>query len=278
MDILWRPEISLPLHPNAMFMESISAAGFIKAEQTIYSVAGGKTIIDACDGTEAAISIKPVYELSDMTYILQHLGRTGQTFWEFVEEREGPGFWDYLDRVWKAMKASVERGIETEGVLPGALHLPRKASSYFVRANSFKGSLKRRSMLFAFALAVAEENDAGGQVVTAPTCGSCEVLPGVLYTMSRNYGFTEGKILIALATGGLIGNLVKKHASISRAQVGCQGEIGTACSMATAGAAQLLGGPRPRGNTPRPRPWMPTLTPCSRMVDTGLASIPSWRP
>jgi L-serine dehydratase len=242
VDILWRPEQSLPLHPNAMHLEAISVEGFILAEQTIYSVGGGKTITDAGDGTEPMTSTKPVYNLADMTSILQYLGRTGQTFWEYVEEREGPGIWDYLDRVWKAMKSSVERGIETEGVLPGALHLPRKASSYYVRANSFKGSLKRRSMLFAFALAVAEENAAGGQVVTAPTCGSCGVLPGVLYTMSRNYGFTDGKILKALATAGLIGNLVKKNASISGAQVGCQGEIGTACSMAAAGAAQLFGG------------------------------------
>lgn len=242
VDILWRPEESLPFHPNAMYLEAISAEGYILAEQTIYSVGGGKTVTEAADGTESLTSVKPVYELSDMASILQYLGRTGQTFWEYVEDREGPGIWDYLDSVWKAMKASVERGIETEGVLPGTLHLPRKASSYFIRANSFKGSLKRRSMLFAFALAVAEENAAGGQVVTAPTCGSCGVLPGVLYTMSRNYGFTDGKILKALATAALIGNLVKKNASISGAQVGCQGEIGTACSMAAAGAAQLFGG------------------------------------
>ncbi|OHD76849.1 MAG: L-serine ammonia-lyase [Spirochaetes bacterium RIFOXYC1_FULL_54_7] len=242
VDIVWKPEESLPIHPNAMLLESISAEGFKIAEQTIYSVGGGKIITTAEDGTETLTSTKPVYELSDMASILQYLGRTGQTFWELVEDREGPGIWDYLDRVWKAMKTSVERGIEAEGVLPGTLHLPRKASSYYVRANSFKGSLKRRSMLFAFALAVAEENAAGGLIVTAPTCGSCGVLPGVLYNMSINYGVTDSKILKALATAGLIGNLVKKNASISGAQVGCQGEIGTACSMAAAGAAQLFGG------------------------------------
>lgn len=242
VDILWRPEESLPFHPNAMLLEAISSEGFISAEQTVYSVGGGKILTVPENETEPKAGAKTIYELTDMASILQHLGRTGQTFWEFVEDREGPGIWDYLDKVWKAMRASVQRGIETEGVLPGDLHLPRKASSYYVRANSFKGSLKRRSMLFAFALAVAEENAAGGLVVTAPTCGSCGVLPGVLYNMSVNYGFTDGKILRALATAGLIGNLVKKNASISGAQVGCQGEIGTACSMAAAGAAQLFGG------------------------------------
>ncbi|MFH2115478.1 MAG: L-serine ammonia-lyase [Spirochaetota bacterium] len=242
VDILWKPEESLPFHPNAMILEAISADGFINAVQTIYSVGGGKIITVSAEETVSVTSAEPVYELHDMASILQYLGKTGQTFWEYVEEREGPGIRDYLDRVWKTMKASVERGIETEGVLPGTLHLPRKASSYYVRANSFKGSLKRRSMLFAFALAVAEENAAGGLIVTAPTCGSCGVLPGVLYTMSMNYGFSDSKILKALATAGLIGNLVKKNASISGAQVGCQGEIGTACSMAAAGAAQLFGG------------------------------------
>ena len=140
------------------------------------------------------------------------------------------------------MKASIERGIDTEGSLPGGLHLQRRAPSYFIKSSGYKASLKSKSLVFAYALAVAEENAAGGKIVTAPTCGSSGVLPAVLYHLYTSYEFSEKKILKALATAGLIGNLVKKNASISGAEVGCQGEIGTACSMASAAANQLFGG------------------------------------
>ncbi len=237
-EIIWKPEELLPFHPNALRLEALDAQGRLLAEKLVFSVGGGKIVTEGEELSAAAEH----YSRPCMADILSEISRTGQTFWEYVEEREDASLWDYLADVWKAMKASVERGIENEGVLPGDLHLPRKASSYFVRANGFRGSLKRRSMLFAYALAVAEENAAGGIIVTAPTCGSCGVLPGLLYTMSKNYGFTDGKILKALATAGLIGTIVKTNASISGAQVGCQGEIGSACAMAAAAAAQLFGG------------------------------------
>ncbi len=217
----WQPETVKPLHSNAMGLEALAGDGSVIAERTVYSTGGGKVVVDG-EPVDAAAS---VYEATTMRAILEHIHTSGQTFWEYVEEREGAGLW-----------------VETEGVLPGGLRLPRKASSYFVRAQGFRGSLKRRSLLYAFALAVAEENAAGGRVVTAPTCGSCGVLPGVLYGMATQRGFSEAKILRSLATAGLVGNLVKKNASISGAQVGCQGEIGTACAMAAAAAAQLFGG------------------------------------
>jgi len=238
LSIDWHPEIARPFHTNAMSLEALAADGSVLAGRTVYSIGGGKVVTEG----EPVSTLAPVYEVTTMGGILDAIHRTGQTFWEYVEEREGAGLWDYLGEAWAAMKAAVERGIETEGVLPGGLRLPRKASSYFVRAQGFRGSLKRRSLLYAFALAVAEENAAGGRVVTAPTCGSCGVLPGVLYGMATQRGFSEAKILRALATAGLVGNLVKKNASISGAQVGCQGEIGTACAMAAAAAAQLFGG------------------------------------
>jgi len=221
-----------------MSLRALAADGSILAERTVYSVGGGKIVEE---GAPIA-TVAAIYEATTMGDILARLHRTGQTFWEYVEEREGPGLWDHLGEAWAAMRAAVERGIEAEGVLPGGLRLPRKASSYFERAQGFRGSLKRRSMLYAFALAVAEENAAGGRVVTAPTCGSCGVLPGVLYGMATQRGFSDAKILRAIATAGLVGNLVKHNASISGAQVGCQGEIGTACAMAAAAAAQLFGG------------------------------------
>ncbi|MBP7263451.1 MAG: L-serine ammonia-lyase, iron-sulfur-dependent, subunit alpha [Spirochaetia bacterium] len=238
VDIVWKPEESLPYHPNALKLEAISPTGIIQAEETIYSVGGGKVVREGQYLMKAA----DTYALSSLSDILAYVDMHSQMFWEYVQDCEGPDIWDFLSEIWKTMKTSVERGIETEGVLPGDLRLQRKASSYHVRANGFRGSLKRRSLLYAYALAVAEENAAGNVIVTAPTCGSCGVLPGVLYNLAANYGFADTKILRALATAGLIGTLVKHNASISGAQVGCQGEIGTACSMAAAAAAQLFGG------------------------------------
>lgn len=105
-----------------------------------------------------------------------------------------------------------------------------------------KGYLEKTGMIFSYALAVAEENASGGIVVTAPTCGSAGVLPAVLFFMKALYGMGEEKLLRALATAGIIGNFVKRNASISGAEVGCQGEVGTACAMAAGAATQLMGG------------------------------------
>ena len=185
-----------------MTLEALDGSGSVLAAATAYSTGGGKVVWERDDRDRQP---ETVYELATMSGILARLADSGQTFWEYAEEREGPELWPYLSQVWKAMKEAVERGIEAEGVLPGGLRLPRKASSYFVRANGFRVSLKRRSMLFAYALAVAEENAAGGRIVTAPTCGSCGVVPAVLYGMSANHGFSDGKILKALATAGVVG-------------------------------------------------------------------------
>lgn len=251
-EIAWRPDEIRPVHTNSMKMEALDGAGKTIASQDAYSVGGGKLIYDPPlekpadganpDGAFQGSLTSSIYELSSMAAILEHTEKTGQTLWEYVEEREGSEIWQFLAEVWLVMGESVERGLVAEGLLPGGLGLQRKASGYFVKANSYRGSLKRRTMLFAFALAVAEENAAGGKIVTAPTCGSCGVLPGVLYGLSKNYGFPEEKILRALATAGLIGTIVKRNASISGAAVGCQGEIGVACSMAAGAAAQLFGG------------------------------------
>ena len=140
------------------------------------------------------------------------------------------------------MKAAVERGIEAEGVLPGGLGVRRKAVSYYVHAEGYNKSLKSRGLVYAYALAVSEENAAGGRIVTAPTCGSCGVVPAVLYHLYTSKGFSEKRILRALATAGLFGNVVKQNASVSGAEVGCQGEVGVACAMAAAAASQLFGG------------------------------------
>lgn len=114
--------------------------------------------------------------------------------------------------------------------------------TYKVKADGYKDNLRTRGLVFAYALAVSEENASGGVIVTAPTCGSCGVLPAVLYHIWKSRNLSEQQILRAIATAGLFGNVVKHNASISGAEVGCQGEVGVACAMAAAAACQLFGG------------------------------------
>lgn len=238
IDIKWEPKIFLPFHPNGMKFEAFESNGNISESWTVYSIGGGSI----SDGTIQKEEIKPIYGHSNLIDILNYIKKNGMTYWEYVEDAEDDDIWEYLKEVWTVMENAIERGIEEEGTLPGILKLPRKASSYYTKAKSYSGGLRRRALAFSFALAVAEENAAGGQIVTAPTCGSCGVLPSVLYLQRHYFDFSEKRILKALATAGLVGNIVKKNASISGAEVGCQGEIGTACAMASAAACQIFGG------------------------------------
>jgi L-serine dehydratase len=203
-----------------------------------YSVGGGDIVLEG----ESRRPQNQVYRMHTIEDILNWCEETGRSFWEYVDMCEGPAIWDYLREVWTVMKAAVERGVEAEGVLPGGLGVRRKAVSYYVHAAGYNASLKSRGLVYAYALGVSEENASGGKIVTAPTCGSCGVLPAVLYHLHTSKNFTEQRILRALATAGLFGNVVKTNASISGAEVGCQGEVGVACAMAAAAASQLFGG------------------------------------
>ena len=236
--IVWEPKQFLPFHPNGMKFRALDAGGDRIAEWTVYSVGGGALAEEG----QAPIEHKQVYTMNTATEILSWCISTGKSYWEYVEECEGPEIWDYLREVWHTMKDAVQRGLEQEGVLPGPLALRRKAANYYVRAEGHQQSMRTRGFLFAYALAVSEENAAGGKIVTAPTCGSCGVLPAVLYHLYKSRDFSEQRILRALATAGLFGNIVKTNASISGAEVGCQGEVGVACAMAAAASAQLFGG------------------------------------
>ena len=239
VDIIWKPEVFLPFHPNGMKFTAKDADGNIGDEWTVYSIGGG-TI---SEGPGSAIGEGPdIYGLNSIHDIVRWCNDTGRNYWEYVQECEDSDFWDYMKTVWDAMKASVERGVNTEGALPGPLRLSRKAAMYHVKVSGYRANLQTRGMVFSYALAVSEENASGGVVVTAPTCGSSGVMPAVLYHISKGHNFTETRILHALATGGLFGNVVKQNASISGAEVGCQGEVGVACAMAAAATCQLFGG------------------------------------
>ena len=237
--ICWEPGIIPEYHPNGMLFKSLGLDDVPTEEWTVYSIGGGAL----SEGKDKEMSLSgEVYKMNSLTEIIDWCDTNGRQLWEYVDLCEGPGIWDYLQEIWEAMKASVERGLTAEGRLPGPLNLSRKAAVYQVKAQGYMPNLRSRGLVFAYALAVSEENASGGMIVTAPTCGSSGVMPGVLYHLSKGHGFTDTRILHALATAGLIGNVVKHNASISGAEVGCQGEVGVACAMASAAACQLFGG------------------------------------
>ncbi len=237
LKILWEPKTFLPRHPNALKFTAFDSADAVLDEWTCYSVGGGALIDDFTESETTSI-----YPHSTMQEIMTWCNRNEKQFWEYVEEYEGADIWDFLDEVWEVMLASIKRGLATDGNLPGGLRLPRKAASFNVKGQNFATPFKRRSQLFSFALAVSEENASGGKIVAAPTCGACGVLPAVLQYFRKVHKMEKKTILRALATAGLIGNIVKTNASISGAEVGCQGEVGTACAMASGAATQMMGG------------------------------------
>lgn len=239
VEIVWQPKVFLPFHPNAMTFAAFDEKNKLVENWTVYSVGGGALAESTETKNEAS---KPVYSMNNMTEILDWCEKTGKTYWEYVQECEGDDIWDYLNEVWETMKESIHRGLEQEGVLPGPLNLRRKASAYYIKATGYTQTLQTRGLVFAYALAVSEENASGGKIVTAPTCGSCGVVPSVLYHLYTSRNFSNTRILRALATAGLVGNIVKHNASISGAEVGCQGEVGVACAMASAASNQLFGG------------------------------------
>ncbi|HDQ39693.1 MAG TPA: L-serine ammonia-lyase [Desulfonatronum sp.] len=236
-EVVWSRE-SLPFHPNGMLFEGLDQTGRSVGKWTVFSIGGGELREEG----KAAAKAADVYAHDFMAEMLDWAHRSGRPLWALVEETEGNAIWDHLAFVWDKMQQSLQTGLKTEGALPGGLNLQRKAYSFLIRAKQLRKSINRTGLLSSYALAVSEHNAAGGFVITAPTCGSCGVLPAVLKYLQKDMGLDDTAIHKALATAGLVGNVVKKNASISGAEVGCQGEVGAACAMAAAAAAQLIGG------------------------------------
>ena len=204
-----------------------------------YAVGGGKILSEG----ETEDAPADVYPLSTFADIKAYCASRHMRLWQYAEECEGTEIWDYLKEVWRCMREAVTRGLETEGTLKGGLDVQRKAKMLY-RQNHIDESAETREnrLVCAYAYAVSEENAAGGIIVTAPTCGSCGVLPSVLLYMQERRGFTDTEILHALAAGGIIGNLIKTNASISGAECGCQAEIGSAAALAAPALVHLRGG------------------------------------
>ena len=224
-------------HPNTLQLNA-SMGGVCTANMLVYSIGGGAIKVMGREDAEGA----EVYPLNTLSAIRAYCEKQNQPLYQYVYECEGEGIREYLFEVWNTMRASVRRGVQKTGILPGGLEVERRAKILYDGAINNEGAESRENRLVcAYAFAVSEENASSGTIVTAPTCGACGVLPAVLTYLQENRGYTDEEIVNALATAGLIGNLIKTNASISGAECGCQAEIGSACSMASAAIAQLQG-------------------------------------
>ena len=237
-EIVWMPEVVYDYHTNGMKFKALNNSGDTIDEWIVFSVGGG-TIMELGQERRGPSQIYPFSKMDDIKKLCEE-GK--KEYWEYVVEHEGKEIFTFLKEIWDAMEAAVERGIEKTGVLPGTLKLSRRAQSFYRKARNNHGRGGFLGRIFAYTLAVSEENGAGGRVVTAPTCGASGIIPGLLYALREEYDISEKELLKGLAIAGLIGNIVKENATISGAEGGCQAEVGTACAMAAGMACFLLGG------------------------------------
>ncbi len=236
-EIVFNKAVTELPHPNTMDLFALDADGDTLGSSRVLSIGGG----ELAKPGERAEAAEEIYPLSTFAEISEHCKRHRMRICEYVVQMEGPEILDYLHLVWKQMCQSIEEGLTHRGALPGSLHLERKAQYlYEQRHIDERAETRENRLVCAYAFAVSEENASGGVIVTAPTCGSCGVLPAVLKYMQEEKGYNERAILNALATAGLIGNLIRTNSSISGAECGCQAEIGSACSMASAALAELF--------------------------------------
>ncbi|MBQ8230288.1 MAG: L-serine ammonia-lyase [Clostridia bacterium] len=222
-------------HPNTMELFAYKN-GEKTAQMRVFSVGGGAIEIEGRESAEGA----EVYALHTLAKIRAYCEKKGIRLYDYVYECEGEQLREYLKEVWETMRAAVSRGVAKTGMLPGGLEVERRAKVlYEGLAPDESAETRENRLVCSYAFAVSEENAAGGTIVTAPTCGACGVLPAVLKYAQERQGYTDEQIINALATAGLIGNLIKTNASISGAECGCQAEIGSACCMATAALSEL---------------------------------------
>ncbi len=222
-------------HPNTLFLSAYEGAKRVGFWE-VYSTGGGSIQIKG----EKNLRPERIYPHSSFAEIAAFCREREMRLWQYVERFEGPQIWEYLSLIWQAMQRAMKEGLSAEGVLYGGLGVQRRAKHLYRHRHIDENAETRENRLVcAYAFAVSEQNAAGGQIVTAPTCGSCGILPAVLKYVSDKRELDEVAILHALATAGLMGNLIKTNASISGAECGCQAEVGSACAMAAAGLGEL---------------------------------------
>lgn len=254
-DLLFHDDETLPRHPNAVRFTAFDAQGNVLHHETFYSTGGGFIVRDSdVPGAEPATAGPSVpFPFASATELLAIARRERTSLADVMRANELCQRTDAeidagLDRIWTVMRESIDRGCATEGVLPGGLNVQRRAGAMHRRLTetaptSGHDSLAALDWLSLFALAVNEENAAGGRVVTAPTNGAAGVIPAVIAYYLRFWpGASPTGVRTFLLTAAAVGSLYKRNASLSAAELGCQGEVGVACSMAAAGLAAVMGG------------------------------------
>ena len=229
------PHDDLP-HPNTLDVEVYGENNTLIKSVRAMSIGGGEIRIEGVP----AVSSPDIYPHKNFdevkNFCLMHHLRLS----DYVAQYEGEDIYVFLKSVWEQMKRTIREGLSVEGILPGGLGVERKAKYLYAQRHMDETAETREDRLVcAYAFAASEQNAGGGTITTAPTCGASGVLPAVLFYMQERKGFTDFEIAKALAVAGIIGSIVKKNASISGAEAGCQAEIGTACSMAAAALAEL---------------------------------------
>lgn len=233
--ILNTEEKNLP-HPNTMDFIVRDEDKNQVAKVRAMSIGGGEIRIEGVP----AITAPEVYPQKNFEEIKEYCLMHHLRLSDYVTNYEGEDILIFLKSVWEQMKATIREGLSMEGFLPGGLKVERKAKYLYSQRHMDETPETRENRLVcAYAYAASEQNAGGGTITTAPTCGASGVLPAVLYYMQGKKGFTDFEIAKALAAAGIVGNVVKQNASISGAEAGCQAEIGTACSMASAALAEL---------------------------------------
>ena len=236
-NIIFDMEFECEKHPNTMDLVAFKQEKEISRKR-VYSIGGGTIEIEG----EEKIESPKIYPLITFQDIKQYCIKNNKTLLEYVYEIEDTEFKHFLEKVWNTMKECVKSGLKKEGSIPGKLKIPRKAKTiYNNNKEDNDATLRRTRILTSYAYAVSENNASGEVIVTAPTCGASGVVPAVMNYLYDEYNISDEKIIEALAVAGLIGNIVKTNASISGAECGCQAEVGTACSMAAAASAYLMG-------------------------------------
>lgn len=241
----------LPRHENAVTFRAFNNTTSLY-EQTFYSIGGGFIVDEAHFGTEKKNAISVPFPYHNAEELLKHCTNNGLHLSSLVWRNElalrpKQAIKEYLANIWQTMDACIERGLNTEGLLPGPLKVVRRAAGLHrtLKANTKLNNdpMQIIDWVNMYALAVNEENAAGGRVVTAPTNGACGIVPAVLAYYRQFIGeLNQDTIERYLLTCSVIGTLYKMNASISGAEVGCQGEVGVACSMAAAGLTEIMGG------------------------------------
>ena len=251
-DLIFDFGAPLPEHPNGMIFELLDAQGQIELSETLFSIGGGfVTPLAKINQSVAPIAMESLkacpFAFDSAKLMLEMANDSGLSIAQMkrmneLKQTDDETLSHGMDRIWEAMEICIHKGLHTHGILPGVLAIERRASSLYKQLMEHDGTVDVSEWLCAYAMAVNEENAAGHAVVTAPTNGAAGVIPAVLYYFVQHEHGNHQSVRTFLLTAAAIGGLIKHRSSISGAEVGCQGEVGSAAAMAAAGLCAVRGG------------------------------------